>query len=360
MRSINFLLILFVSFNTLANETLTFKLGSEAITATAVKKTSSFFDELYYEEDKYVLEVRLGPLTEPQFKAMKTAYPHSSIAYKEGQAYHLIDFMPPVIQALNGKTFEPIDYISSVLDFPEGTFDEEDAWTFRNGLSTFANCWNTSIEFLRQKAVNFAPESLDYLIYWPGRYEANEVLRDPQWSEEVLEKDIQPGDVLLVLVDGGPDGPIMNSTIDGLSLAHTAIVISKDLLYEKTDSSVSDAYRLSLKKDVIKKYVALLTDDEAKAKPVFMYRRFSKKGLDHLVTEVPTEEEGSDKTMKVLETLFPGINQFRMAAGCEDGMGGGCSITATIVREIKIDVNSKTGRGEIRATSDLLPRFREI
>ena len=105
-----------------------------------------------FEEDRYVLQIKIGKLDRTKFDILKAAYNNSSkVIFDPERIYFLEDFLPPFAQAFNNKLFPPIIY--NYNDNSESNlmnlFDIDEVFPIiKNGIEISSNCWNTSIEYL--------------------------------------------------------------------------------------------------------------------------------------------------------------------------------------------------------------------
>ena len=313
------------------------------------------FKELSYDEDKYYLDVRFGKITPEQFKSLKAYFGNvTSVPYVATREYDILDFVQPAMQAVANQTFEPVAYdtefIMEKVDFSDENQVDEFIWGMqKSGLSSFTNCWNTTMEITKLRHPKSDPRKTDYVLYWPGRWQANEELKDSKYSDPVKPEALQTGDVLLVKVAEGADEEGM--------VQHTAIVLTKNLLFEKTDAGDNDPYRISLREDVLAKYKKVFEGSE-----IFAYRRFNGAGKEPL----PSPKLGIDEKefkpwfLKALKKANPLLKIDHLTSGCETGLGGGCNLTYIEAHPAKVILNPRTGRGILKADQAVLKRFKAL
>lgn len=346
MRSIHFVFIFLWAFTSYANEDLVFskvfpEFSQLQIEASVQKKSSTKFSELYNEQDRYYLTTSLGPLTRQQFDSLIQHYgSRSQVSFDAERSYELSDFLPPSIQAVINQTFSPIEH-----SFGESLYNEEydslldsesaiDLWALRkNGLGTQTNCWNTTFENINAILFN----STTYRLFLPGRWTANDEV-DAN-TQMISENEIQLWDILVIREKSFV-------VPDVAMLMHTAIFLNKNVVFEKTDSTENDPYRLSLAQDVLAKYKEIFGDQL-----VVEYRRVQKPFLSEMMYS-------SDPiVLNIIKKFHPQVDTNTIVAGCETGMGGGCDVYLQAVVPTEIIIYKKTGRGILKGPKRVLDRF---
>lgn len=313
----------------------------------ATSLTESRLKNLTYLQDRYLLSVGIGRVNAQQFAKLKALYGGlSAVSYDSQRNYNLIDFLPPAIQATVNKTFTQTGISGLALGDVE-TSDEvrEELWGIqKNGVNFFTNCWGTTTEVLRSLRAR-GPKN-PFTLAWPARWTADDHFRNEKYSSTINESSIQFGDVLTVSQKTGED----------VMLQHTAFVINKALVFEKTDTMDDDPYRLSLRADVLSKYKEVFKGEE-----VFQYRRFSvDKEIIPTETAVNPAEYFSPAALKVLRETLPQVPVNNLTFGCETGLGGGCDPTANEIRVIDIVIDPQTGRGVLNGDAEVLKHFRPL
>lgn len=315
-----------------------------------VKRVDPRLKKLFEPEDQYFLEVKLGKITRAQYDGLMDLYGRKSkVPYDANRAYDLLDFLPPFIQATANQVFLPKNYNTERLRKYWGDTESPDKFMIlKNGIASFTNCWNTTIEVLR----SLHPRGGDTVfLYWPGRWTASDEMQDDEFMRKLPEGEARIGDVLMVLAKGPLSVP---GDEEGV-LQHTAYLVTSGLVFERTDTSENDAYRISYRADVEQKYRRVFSDEER----LIQYRRFV--GADFFdrptYTNFSDRESWDARDEALLQRLLPGINTKRITAGCETGMGGGCDVVTIEAHEAKIVTNPQTGRGILYAPRALLDRF---
>lgn len=302
------------------------------------KVTTSQLQKLDYDQDKYVLQINIGRVSAEQFAKLHAMYGgQSQVPYNANKAYNLIDFLPPVIQATVNQTFEPKSYNTMALSDAFDVTDENmtgELWgLMKNGASFFTNCWGTSMEvikFLRD------PQMKTYTFSWPARWSTDETLKSDTYSKMVRSNQTRFGDMMLVsMKDDGATGEM------AYMLQHSAVVLGENLLFEKTDTTENDPYRLSLKADVLSKYSELFGKNGK-----IQFRRFSA-DKEPLPTEAPVSEPFDAPTLAKLRKLAPEVPFDHLTIGCETRFGGGCDIIYSETRPGQLMIDKNTGRGHI-------------
>lgn len=352
-----FLLALTISTLAHAAETFVLKDFSQfGIQAKAVKLVDPRFRALSEPEDRYYLQVKLGRLTREQYSSMMALYGNKSrVAYDAKKEYDLVDFLHPAIQATVDQVFGFNSYDTSGLDgFSEDDTPEEDMaviWPMRkNGVSSFSNCWNTTTQILRLQHPSADPNNMSYQIYWPGRWDISDELRSDEISFLVPADQVKAGDALLF-----SNVSDFTRVVNDLGMVqHTAIVLSDSLLFEKTDSSEDDPYRISFRKDVLTKYQRIFEKDLQ-----VEYRRYNQPGQATFkpAAAYRLQESLSAGAYQRLKILVPSIAALPLVSGCETGMGGGCDVFTTELHDFKVITNPKTGRGIFFGPKPVLDRF---
>ena len=178
------------------------------------------------------LSFNFGKISEQDFIFLKNTYSgwssqQTSVDYDRNKSYQLLDFLPPLIQALNGHRF-----------IPEETTLKPQDWNFFAELSLspteskkylFMNCWGLVYEVLR--AAKHA--QAEPTIFMGQGSVMLEQLRDNSemllaWQEPsefpIPGRVTQPGDMILV----------MHTSSAGYEyLDHIAIAIDDGIYFEK-------------------------------------------------------------------------------------------------------------------------------
>ncbi len=326
--------LLLVSFAQ-ANEKNTFiGLG---ISLSPIKHFDSRLKNLPNEEDRYYLEVPLGNLSEEQFSGLQKIYgERSKVPYDSSRNYELIDFLDPEIQALVNNLYLPVFYDPSALAYFQMEGLEGPVWDAlkKRGLASYANCWNATSEVLRRRHPQHNPSDDRYFLYWPGRTDAYEWFTSDQYSQTIEEPEI--GDVMVLIGKG--------------QIQHTAIFVTNDLIFEKTDGGEKDPYRISFVADVLKKYQRAYGEQL-----VISYRRFS--GFQALPEPQLPYTALLPLHRNLLKGVYPGLNPDQVVPSCEFFKPETCEPTHSVVETAKITIDAETGRGRVEADPLVTQRF---
>ena len=178
------------------------------------------------------LSFHFGKISEQDFIFLKNTYSgwsssQTNVSYDKNKSYQLVDFLPPLIQVLNGHRF-----------IPEETALESKDWYFLELLSSlqadlkkylYLNCWGVVYEVLRA-ARNPQAEPLIFMAQASKMLSQIRNNSDLLWTlQEPSEFPIsgalsKPGDIIL----------IMHQSLTGYEyLDHIAIVIDDGVYFEK-------------------------------------------------------------------------------------------------------------------------------
>ena len=189
------------------------------------------------------LSFHFGQISEPDFIFLKNTYSgwsrsQTSVGYDRNKSYQLVDFLPPLIQALNGHRF-----------IPEETAISSQDWYFFAPLSSpqtqikkylYLNCWGVVYEVLRsatnsqaRPTIFMAPASV-MLSRIRNHSDLLLTLQEPSEFPipDVLTK---PGDIILIL---------HKSSTGYEYLDHMAIVIDDGVYFEKAGTGADVPMRI--------------------------------------------------------------------------------------------------------------------
>lgn len=354
-RSLFFLFIVMLSFGAGAREQLNPadvvpEIVNAGIHAEVTKYTDPRFANLNEAEDRYYLDIRLGKLSRGQYDLLRGMYgTRNFMTYSAERDYNLLDFLPASMQAVANQVFHRVprdlsfldsDHYNKLLEDSEADYSM-DLWAIKkNGLENATNCWSTAIQNLNY--IHF-PRS-PYQLSLPGRWQADEVMKSDAGSSAVAAGDERIYDGLLVSMT---DLNIPDSSM----LQHAAILIGKKILFEKTDSSGDDPYRIALVADVKAKYRRLFGEQL-----LLSVRRYGKAPL--LTGAAGADTEMTPVVAEVLRRVS--VNPAEVATGCETGLGGGCDYYMFEVKTTEVMANPCTQRGILKAPQSLLRRFEAL
>ncbi len=326
-----------------AFETVFPELAREGIEGTVEKRVDPRLLRLAQENNRYYLDVRFGALDEQRFERLRKFFGgHSQVPFAEGRRYALVDFLHPATQALVNHTYTTSLFGTRELREAGGPELEEDPMFLelsQNGISIMTNCYNTTAELLRYLHPVHRGSTL--LLYFPDRFEADGWFSDDAFSTKVREADVEPGDALVVTQT---DELSETSTI-----AHTALVVSKEVVFEKTDVSDDDPYRLALRKDVVAAYSG----------PGFSvgYRRFNGAGKQPLPEKALPTNEVSPAYMAAIARAHPALKPDNITVAQDVGFAGSTNPQPNEIQPVNVVVDPTTGRGMLEGERSVLARF---
>ncbi len=289
---------------------------SQGIIASVEKVFPEKIKSSEFEEDRYVLRIKVGKLDRTKFDLLKAVYNDSSlVVFDPDRIYFLQDFLPPYAQAFNNKVFPPIVYSysdSNLMDL----FDGGEVWPIvKNGVEISSNCWNASIEYLmslhglsKNEAYLYVPDMFNVATFFSSQ------------ADVVEESNIQLGDVLVVR---NAEDDLLGSFIQ-----HTAVVVGPNLVFEKVAPDAFAPYRVSFLSDIKSKFEKLMIDEKWSIPEVkFTYHRFTKEKVARVDLEslgLIYMEPISDKLGKELVKIHPEVKPKKLLQTCYPGLGGGC------------------------------------
>lgn len=198
------------------------------------------------------LNADFGPLDCVTFLGLQEMYcgwseTKSKVKWREGESYTLLDFLPPLLQAVSGLYFRSSRQKQAALpSFLGGPNDKIQERTEQDVLLA-CNCWGFAWEVLYQadnadvsnmQISTADPKSAYAAFTGPGFY----LIQTSRSNSKLLtdaalrNKRLKAGDTLLLWHQiPGQD----------LYLDHTAIVIDEDVYYEKSGSGDNTPFRLT-------------------------------------------------------------------------------------------------------------------
>jgi hypothetical protein len=202
------------------------------------------------------LDAKFGELDEPSFNALQKAYcawseTKSRVKWQAGRKYRLIDFLPPLLQAVSGLHFRSSRTKQKGLpSFLGGPDDKVKRYADQEVLLT-TNCWGFAWEVLFQadnadtSAMTIStadPTSAWREFTGPGFDLIQSSRTQPQLLKDSYTRNrkLKGGDVLLVW----HQNPSTASGED-LYLDHVATVIDDDVYFEKSGSGDRVPFRVS-------------------------------------------------------------------------------------------------------------------
>lgn len=199
------------------------------------------------------LDAEFGALDRPTFDRLQSEYcawseTKSRVRWKEGRNFTLLDFLPPLLQAVSGLHFQSSRTKQSGL--PSFLGDRSRKYTKQEVLLT-SNCWGFAWEALFQ-ADNADTSALtistaDPTSAWreftgPGFDLIQSSRTNPKLltNASLRNRKVKGGDVLLIWHQNP-------STVSGtdLYLDHVATVLDDDVYYEKSGSGDRVPFRIN-------------------------------------------------------------------------------------------------------------------
>ena len=197
------------------------------------------------------LSFHFGKISEQEFIALKNIYSgwsqsQTAVNYDHNKFYQMIDFLPPLIQALNGHRF-----------IPEETSLKSKDWDFRGLLSSsphnlkkylYMNCWGLVYEVLRAAKHSQTEPSIFMaqasVMLAQLRKNSNLLLSLQEPSEFPIPNALsKPGDIILV----------MHKSLAGYEyLDHIAIAIDDDIYFEKAGTGEDVPIRIIDEETLVK------------------------------------------------------------------------------------------------------------
>ncbi len=197
------------------------------------------------------LSFHFGKISEQDFIALKNTYSgwsssQTSVDYDKNKSYQLIDFLPPLIQALNGHRF-----------IPEETTLKSQDWDLVAHLSSsqnelkkylYINCWGLIYEVLRAAKHSQAEPTIFMaqasVMLSQLRKNSDLLLSLPEPSEFPIPKaSSKPGDIILV----------MHQSLAGYEyLDHIAIAIDDGIYFEKAGTGEDVPIRIIDEETLVK------------------------------------------------------------------------------------------------------------
>lgn len=325
-------------------------LGLKNVSVSKIKPTR--LQDLRENEDQYYLEVKFGKLTRPEFTMLKNKFGHfSQVPYSSSRNYQLLDFLHPAMQAVANQTFKSqYNSMQGYFDYEGDDMPAELYMLERNGIGSFTNCWNTTLEITRMLTPLANLSEQTFHLYWPGRWQTDDLLNNEDFGLIISREDLNYGDTVIV--------NSIEYAMGGLDymLRHTAIALTPNLVFEKTDAGDNDAYRISLLEDVIQKYQGIFSNQDELQ---IVYKKLSEREKAEIPTPVAGDFFGAE-LRDLVQGYFPNVNLNSLSVGCETRMGGGCDQIITEVHKAGVRIFSRTGRGILLAPQKVLRRFQSL
>ncbi len=178
------------------------------------------------------LSFNFGQISESDFIFLKNTYSgwsksQTSVEYNPNKSYQLLDFLPPLIQALNGHRFIPEETVQSTEDSYGGELLSSLQTELKKYL--YLNCWGLVYEVLRAAVNSQAQPSIfmaqGSIMLEQIRKNSAQLLTLQEPSEFPIPGVLSnPGDIIL----------ISHKSLTGFEyLDHMVIVIDDGIYFEK-------------------------------------------------------------------------------------------------------------------------------
>lgn len=209
------------------------------------------------------LDVIFENLTLAQCQTLRSAYYRTDIACGENgifpwdnrrYVYTIKDFLSPVMQATLKLTFKPEQKNNG-----NEPFTNEFGRQSRSVVTALeANCWSTAYEVSRQ-------ETRQYTVHVIQSEDADKIFKNPGYTKFVFSGDASGlqnavqkgglgrfGELLIVRnINGSNEG---ESSLAKGRIAHAAVFVDSDLLFERVGNAGHLPMRLARLKDVLASY----------------------------------------------------------------------------------------------------------
>ena len=178
------------------------------------------------------LSFNFGKISQADFIFLKNTYggwsqSQTSVEYSPNKSYQLLDFLPPLIQALNGHRFIPEETVEAAYSDDFGERLSSSQRDLKKYL--YLNCWGLTYEVLRSAVNSQARPSIFMaqasLMLEQIRNNSHHILTLQQPSEFPIPGIFSnPGDIIL----------ITHKSSSGYEyLDHTVIIIDDGIYFEK-------------------------------------------------------------------------------------------------------------------------------
>ena len=202
------------------------------------------------------LNAEFGPLDKAMFEKLQTAYcswseTKSKVLWKEGRNYTLLDFLPPLLQAVSGLHFRSVRTTQKGLPSFLGGPNERVKLNREQEILLTSNCWGFAWEVLFQAdnadTTALTISTADPTSAWRAFTSTGfDLIQSTRTQPDLLTdkakriQKIQGGDVLLIW----HRNPSTASGTD-LYLDHVATCIDDDVYFEKSGSGDKVPFRIS-------------------------------------------------------------------------------------------------------------------
>lgn len=208
------------------------------------------------------LDAEFGKLSESSFNQLQSKYcvwsdTKSKVKWDKDQEYTLLDFLPPIMQAVSGKYFKSTR--SKQQNLPSFVNDQQKQYTEQEVLLT-SNCWGFAWEVLFQadnpdtRAMTVStgdPTSAWRAFTSPGFDLIQSSVTKPKLltDKKIRNQRLQGGDVLLLW-----HTIASSNRPNKVYLDHVVTCIDEDVYFEKSGSGDNVPYRINTWEGIVKNF----------------------------------------------------------------------------------------------------------
>lgn len=306
----------------------------------------------------YILDILLSEISEAQFNELKKAMRSPiDLKWDPKKQYSIVDFMPISAQALYGNY-----YIHNRFTYDKKTLP----WHYKfkeitneGQVSRISNCWHAAWEYLQA-----ANDKIS--IFFAGEEHIRPILEDNKYSAIVKEftpkqieilftspktffNGIESGDLILIYQT------MQNMTGEFEALAHVAIAIDNNIVFEKMNPISNLPYRLAYLTDSIDNLIYINKSDikdkttsEHLASLRIVVRRFIEK-LPPLRTQINMQKKpGVFLDMNELKAKDRPTQEFMSNHTIVTELGtGGTIISEDLYKIQDVEILKKDGKYEL-------------
>jgi hypothetical protein len=251
------------------------------------------------------LNAKFGRLSQKDFETVRNKYSSwwdllGLIVWHPQHEYHLIDFLPPQMQATNGYRFRAQTRNFSLPSFITG--HEERLKTQETML--VVNCWGMAFsvlyaiksgdyKLLNQMVLSAGDEEVAYQFFTSFKYSL--MIQDTRSfpmafdDASLRNRRLLPGDVLLVY-----------HKTDEIYLDHVAIMIDQDLYFEKAGTGDQVPFRLNDWKGITSSWIPRVFE--------FQWRRFNREHLPSASQVFGLQNPITSQRLPLLKTIRPQVS----------------------------------------------------
>ena len=290
-----------------------------------------------------LIDIEFGLLTHKQFKILSDFYLHRSlVTYDSGRKYYLTDFLTPQMQALWGKDFHDELTKKTIPSYQSYLFDEhkKTEGELKNEIvRSVSQCWGTAwnnLYILQNKSENL--HKFDVLFVDENK--VRDYLQNDMYSNEITMQDPRKyGDLTLwnEVKSNGTQNPF-----------HFSIYAGFGHVYEKQDNSVGEPFRLVSYEKVRHNVERLVVENHHTIGSSLLEerRRFlNVEGIEKLPRISRVAPLYDNEAIRYFGLKTAAV----LSATTSTATFGGRDVPeASLNTRIGFEINSTTGRGEIR------------